>query len=74
MTAIIPSMDMRDLELLRRLAQAPDFFLGEAVAIEISKRPSPELREVAELCAAHGHFRAAQAGRRALAQLANRGW
>jgi hypothetical protein len=74
MTAIIPSMDMRDLELLRRLAQAPDFFLGEAVAIEISKRPSPELREVAELCAAHGHFQAAQAGRRALAQLAKRGW
>jgi hypothetical protein len=74
MTAIIPSMDMRDLELLRRLAQAPDFFLGEAVAIEISKRPSPELREVAEFCAAHGHFQAAEAGRRALDQLAKRGW
>jgi hypothetical protein len=74
LTAIIPSMDMRALELLRRLAQAPDFFLGEAVAIEISKRPRPELREVAELCAAHGHFQAAEAGRRALDQLARRGW
>ncbi len=67
-------MDLRDLKLLRRLAQEQDFFLGEAVAIEISKRPSVELREVAELCAAHAHWQAAQAGRRALEELAARGW
>ncbi len=73
-TAIIPSMDLRDLKLLRHLAQDPDFFLSEAVAIEISKRPSAELREVAELCAAHAHFQAAEAGRRALDELAARGW
>jgi hypothetical protein len=73
-TAVIPSMDLRDLQLLRRLAQDPDFFLGQAVADEIWKRPSAELREVAELCAAHAHSQAAQAGRRALDQLAARGW
>jgi hypothetical protein len=73
-TAIIPSMDLRDLKLLKRLAQDPDFFLGEAVAVEISKRPSAELREVAELCAAHLHFQAAHAGRRAIEELAARGW
>ena len=64
-TNLVSRLSVDDLKLLKRLAQNPDFFLGEAVAIEISKRPSAELREVAELCAGHAHFQAAQAGRRA---------
>src|SRR2546430_14837828 len=31
--AVIPSMDLHDLALLRRLAKDDDFFLGEAVGI-----------------------------------------
>jgi len=65
-TAIVPSMDLRDR------AQDQDFFLGEAVAAEISKRPRADLREIAEICAAHRHIQAAQAGRRD--KLAARGW
>jgi hypothetical protein len=41
--ALVPSMDLQDADLLRRLAQDEDFHLGEAVGIEIGKRPSPAL-------------------------------
>ncbi|SEK16778.1 MULTISPECIES: hypothetical protein [unclassified Variovorax] len=41
--ALVPSMDLQDADLLRRLAQDEDFHLGEAVGIEIGTRPSPAL-------------------------------
>jgi hypothetical protein len=41
--APVPSMDLQDADLLRRLAQDEDFHLGEAVGIEIGTRPSPAL-------------------------------
>jgi hypothetical protein len=71
--ALIPSMDLHDLTLLRRLAGDDDFFLGEAVAIEISKRPSPELREVIALCLAHRHPQVVNTGQRARDALAGLG-
>jgi hypothetical protein len=69
-TAVIPSMDLADLTLLRRLATDADFFLGEAIANEITKRPANALREIAELCSAHRHPQVANAGRRALQAVA----
>lgn len=65
LTAIIPSMDLSDAALLQRLAVDEDFYLGEAVAAEIEKRPSAALLKIAELCAQHPHKQAADAGRRA---------
>ena len=65
LTAIIPSMDLSDDALLQRLAVDEDFYLGEALAIEIEKRPSAALMEIAALCARHPHSQAAGAGRRA---------
>jgi hypothetical protein len=64
LTAIIPSMDLGDEALLRRLAEDEDFYLGEAVAIEIEKRPSAALLQIAELCAQHPHSQVADAGQR----------
>jgi hypothetical protein len=69
-TAVIPSMDLRDFTLLRRLAEDDDFFLGEAVAREIAKRPSSKLREIVELCLAHHHPQVVNAGRLARDALA----
>lgn len=68
-TAVIPSMDRRDLALLQRLAGDEDFFLGEAVANEIAKRPAAELREIADLCLRHRHPQVVSAGRQASAAL-----
>jgi len=65
LTAVIPSLDLDDNSLLQRLAVDEDFYLGEALASEIEKRPSIALLEVAELCARHPHGQAAGAGRRA---------
>jgi hypothetical protein len=66
---VIPSMDLTDLDLLQTLAQDEDFFLGEAVAIEIEKRPSPALLPIAELCAAQRHPQTAETGERAVRRI-----
>lgn len=67
--ALIPSLDLADHDLLSRLAVHEDFFLAEAVADEIVKRPDPALATVATLCAAHAHPQARDAGQRALRAL-----
>ncbi|NKI93932.1 hypothetical protein [Rhizobacter sp. SG703] len=70
--ALMPSLDLGDTALLRRLVTDPDFFLGEAVAVEIEKRPSRALGIVAELCMLHPHPQVVSAGRlaaRAIAKL-----
>lgn len=59
---LIPSLDLLDTELLTRLAAAKNFFLAEAVAIEIRKRPRPDLLHLAEQCRAHPHPQVAEAG------------
>ena len=64
--ALIPSMDLSDMDLLAKLAAHPDFFVAEAVADQIAGRPSSALRQVALLCSKHPHFQAAAAGERAL--------
>jgi len=69
LTAIIPSMDLSDLALLKRLAADEDFYLGEAVAVEIGKRPAAALQEVAELCAAHPHPQVSKPGRGAVGRI-----
>ena len=68
-TALIPSLDLSDLVLLERLATDEDFYLGEAVAIEIARRPSRALAPIARMCAAHPHSQVANAGRRAVEQV-----
>ncbi len=67
--ACIPSLDMNNLPLLQKLASSDDFFLAEAVAIEICKRPAESLRHIADLCSRHAHPQAENAGRRALSSI-----
>lgn len=67
--ALIPSLDLLDLALLERLARDEDFFLGEAVAVEVGRRPTQALAPIARMCAAHPHVQVAQAGQRALDRL-----
>jgi hypothetical protein len=67
--SLIPSLNLQDIDLLQRLAQDEDFFLGEAVASEIEKRPSAALLPIAELCAAHLHPQVARAGLRAVKRI-----
>lgn len=63
--ALVPSMDLQDEQLLMRLVTDSNFFFGEAVALELEKRPAANLLNVAELCTRHEHFQASNAGRRA---------
>ncbi len=63
---VIPSLDLLDLPLLERLASDENFFVAEAIAVEIGKRPARALQPIAALCAAHQHSQAAEAGQRAL--------
>lgn len=67
--ALVPSLDLRDTGLLVQLAEDEDFYLGEAVALEIAKRPSAGLLPVAERCAAHPHPQVAQAGEQAVRRI-----
>lgn len=67
--ALIPSLDLADHGLLSHLAVHEDFFLAEAVAAEIAKRPDPTLATIAALCVAHAHPQARNAGHRALRAL-----
>lgn len=66
--ALMPSLDLLDLALLERLARDGDFFLGEAVAVEIARRPTKALVPIAQLCAAHPHPQVGAAGKRAAAR------
>ena len=52
--------------LLAGLAKDDDFYLGEAIGNAIAWRPRKDLAPLAELCAAHPHFQAKEAGLRAL--------
>jgi hypothetical protein len=61
--ALIPCLDLHDLDLLEQLVGNKDFFLGEAVARQISKRPSAELAAIAGLCVRHSHPQVVNAGR-----------
>ena len=67
--ALIPSLDLTGHGMLARLATHEDFFLAEAVADEIVRRPEPALAAIAALCAAHAHPQASSAGHRALRAL-----
>jgi len=64
--SLVPSLDLEDLSLLQLLASDADFFLGEAVAMEIEKRPSKALLPIAVTCANHVHPQVSVAGSRAL--------
>lgn len=64
--SLVPSLDLKDLSLLQLLASDADFFLGEAVAMEIEKRPSKALLSVAITCADHCHPQVSVAGSRAV--------
>lgn len=67
--SLVPSMDLEDLSLLQLLANDADFFLGEAVAMEIDKRPSKALLPVAVLCVAHVRPQVSVAGSRAVQRI-----
>ncbi|WP_454690191.1 hypothetical protein [Achromobacter aloeverae] len=66
---LIPSLDLYDYALLNRMAVADNFFLAEAIAIEIRKRPRPDLLRIAEQCRAHPHAQVAKAGAAAVAAI-----
>lgn len=65
----VPSLDLADLRLLRRLATDSNFFVVESVALEIYARPDKELTEIAVLCTQHPHPQASGAGHRALTRI-----
>ncbi|MBD8658271.1 hypothetical protein IFT68_21900 [Oxalobacteraceae sp. CFBP 13730] len=67
--SLVPSLGLDDLPLLQLLASDADFFLGEAVAIEIEKRPSKALLPVAVTCAEHVHPQVSVAGSRAVRRI-----
>lgn len=67
--SLIPSLDLKDTALLQEFVNDSDFFLGEAVALEIEKRPSLFLMAIAALCAEHRHPQVANAGARAVRRI-----
>lgn len=60
------------MSLLERLASDADFFLGEAVAMGIEKRPSTALLSMAATCADRGHPQISIAGSRAVRRIHQR--
>ena len=64
--SLLPSADLKDLALLQRLATSDSFYLGEALAHEIIKRPSAHLLPIAQLCAAHAHSQVSSVGAKAV--------
>lgn len=64
--SLLPSADLNDLALLQRLASSDNFYLGEALADEIIKRPSTHLLAIAQLCAAHAHSQVSGVGAKAV--------
>jgi hypothetical protein len=67
--ALIPSIDAVASPQLERLARSSNFFVAEAAATLIERRPSAALWTMAQLCAQHPHRQAADAGKRALAAI-----
>lgn len=67
--SLVPSLDLEDLSLLQLLVSDADFYLGEAVAMEIEKRPSRTLLPIAIACASHRHPQVAGAGARAVRRI-----
>ena len=67
--SLVPSLDLENLSLLQLLTSDADFFLGEAVAMEIEKRPSVALLPIATTCADHVHTQVAAAGSRAVRRI-----
>ncbi|MEJ5149485.1 hypothetical protein [Comamonas sp. MYb396] len=67
--ALIPSLNLEDKDLLHRLVADDDFFLGEAVAMAIEKRPDQALLTMAQLAAAHAHPQVARAGKLAVQRI-----
>jgi hypothetical protein len=67
--SLVPSLDLKDLSLLQQLASDVDFFLGEAVAIEVEKRPSKALLPIAITCANHVHPQVSVAGSHAVRRI-----
>jgi hypothetical protein len=63
---LIPSLDLSDGPLLRRLAAHDDFFVPEALADAIAARPASGLRHFPALCQAHPHSQVSRAGQGAL--------
>ena len=61
----IGCLELKDTPLQRQLATHINFFVAEALGDAIEKRPTQDLLELADLCAAHVHPQAADAGRRA---------
>jgi hypothetical protein len=59
---LIPGLDLYNFELLERLAVGGNFFVAEAIAIEIRKRPRPDLLHIARQCCGHPHPQVAEAG------------
>ena len=70
--ALLPSLDLTEpsnTALLQAWAVDDDFYLGEALALQIALRPDARLQALAERCAAHPHPQVAQAGQTALRSL-----
>ncbi len=70
--ALLPSLNLtepRHAALLQAWALDDDFYLGEALALQIALRPDARLQTLAERCAAHPHPQVAQAGLTALRAL-----
>jgi hypothetical protein len=68
--SLIPSMDLSDLSLLENLARDDDFYIAEAVADAIARRPRRELKRIAMICERHPHSQASRAGVRATSAIA----
>ena len=70
--ALLPSLELTDprhAALLQAWAVDEDFYLGEALALQIALRPDARLQALAERCAAHPHPQVVQAGHSALRAL-----
>lgn len=70
---LVGSLDLVDCAFLIRLIDDEDFYVGEAVAREIERRPSPHLLPVAEHCGHHPHVLVREAGSRALKRVRSLG-
>ena len=68
--ALIPSADLNDITLLKRMANDNDFYVAEAIGDAIARRPRSELQTVALVCRNHSHPQASRAGQRAMAAIA----
>ena len=70
--ALLPSLNLTEpsnTALLQGWATDDNFYLGEALALQIALRPDAYLQTLAERCAAHPHPQVARAGQTALRAL-----